>query len=156
MRRLVLILVLPLTLAACGGVAWNTRVADTAEVRRAMVDSIRLGRTTDDDVLLLWGPPLQRAREGGRVDFIYRSQKQSTDFVIVTFDYGIASDVRTSETEGCRASFAPRVPGYGFDRPDIVMPVGRCGPRTRPGVPLDSVSAGRGDPAGPGPQAAVK
>jgi hypothetical protein len=145
MLRLLPVLLLLLPIAACGGVVWDTTVADSPDVRRAMVESVRIGQTTDDEFVLRWGPPLQKAREGGRVDFIYRRQKQSADFVIVTFDYGVASGVRSTETEACRASFAPRVPGYGFDRPDIAMPVGWCGPPTRPGVPLDSVGLGRGD-----------
>jgi hypothetical protein len=33
-----------------------------------------------------------------------------------------------------RATFAPRVPGYGFDRIGPVYPVGACGPAGRPGV----------------------
>jgi hypothetical protein len=142
MRRVVLLFLLPL--AACGVVALTTSVADRTEVRRAMVDSVRIGQTTDDAFVLRWGPPHQKAREGGRVNFIYRSPRQSEAFVIVTFDYGIASDVRSTETEACRGTFAPRVPGYGFDRIVPVHPVGWCGPATRPGVPLDSVELGRG------------
>lgn len=131
-------------LAACGGVATTTTVADRADVRRAMVDSVRFGQTTDDEFVLRWGPPHQKAKEGGRVNFIYRSPRQSANFVIVTFDYGIAVDARSTETEACRATFAPRVPGYGFDRIEPVYPVGWCGPAFRPGVPLDSVDLGRG------------
>jgi hypothetical protein len=133
-----------LSLAACAPVVLNTTVADRPEVRRAMVESVRLGVTTDDEFVLRWGPPFQQAREGGRVNYIYRSSPQSERFVIVVFDYGIAAEVRSTETEACRGTFAPRVPGYGFDRIEPVHPVGYCGPSARPGVPLDSVAIGRG------------
>jgi hypothetical protein len=136
-----------LALAACGGVTWNTTVADTADVRMQMVQSVRIGVTTDDAFVLRWGPPLQKAREGGRVDFIYRRQNESARFVIVTFDYGVASGVRSTETEACRATFAPRVPGYGFDWPGTAVPVGYCTTLARPGVPLDTVGTTR-DPNG--------
>jgi hypothetical protein len=142
MRRL-LLSVLPM-LAACGEIALDTRVADRAEVRRAMVESVELGRTTDDAFVLRWGPPHQKSREGAREAFVYRSGLQSERFVIVHFDYGIASAVASSETESCRGTFAPRVPGYGFDRIEPVHPTGWCGPAARPGVPLDSVGLGRG------------
>jgi len=141
--RAVLAVVLPLL--ACGEVALDTRIADRAEVRRAMVDSVEIGRTTDDAFVLRWGPPHQKQREGGRESFVYRSQRQSEAFVIVTFDYGIASGVRSTETESCRGTFAPRIPGYGFDRVEPVHPTGWCGPSARPGVPLDSVGLGRGE-----------
>ena len=49
-------------------------------------------------------------REGGRVDFIYRRQNESARFVIVTFDYGVASGVRSTESEACRATFATSTP----------------------------------------------
>jgi hypothetical protein len=140
--RLVLLALLPLL--ACGEVALDTRIADQAEVRRKMVESVDIGRTTDDAFILRWGPPHQKQREGGREAFVYRSQLQSERFVIVHFDYGIASGVASSETEACRGTFAPRVPGYGFDRIEPVHPVGWCGPAERPGVPLDSVGLGRG------------
>lgn len=142
--RVIMVPVL-LLLAACGGVALTTTVADRAEVRRAMVDSVRIGQTTDDDFVLRWGQPHQKQRQGGRVNFVYRSPRQSVNFVIVTFDYGIAVEARSTETEACRATFAPRVPGYGFDRIEPVHPVGWCGPAARPGVPLDSVDIGRGE-----------
>jgi hypothetical protein len=100
--------------------------------------------TTDDEFVLRWGPPFQQAREGGRVNYIYRSSPQSERFVIVVFDYGIAAEVRSTETEACRGTFAPRIPGYGFDRIEPVHPSGYCGPSVRPGVPLDTVGLGRG------------
>lgn len=131
-------------LLACGEIARDTRVADREEVRRAMVESVEIGRTTDNAYVLRWGQPHQKQREGGRTAFIYRSQLQSENFVIVYFDYGIAAGVASSETESCRGTFAPRIPGYGFDRIEPVYPVGWCGPAGRPGVPLDSVGLGRG------------
>ena len=137
-------------LAACAPVALNTTVADRAEVRRAMVESVRIGVTTDDEFVLRWGPPFQQAREGGRTSYIYRSTRQSANFVIVAFDYGVAVDVRSTETEACRATFAPRVPGYGFDQVETAHPSGWCGPASRPGVPLDSVGLGRGAGKYPG------
>jgi len=130
-------------LAACGGVAWDTTVADTAEVRMQMVQSLRIGETTDDAFVLRWGPPLQKAREGGREEFIYRRQNDSRHFVIATFDHGLASGVRSTETEACRATFSPRLPGYGFYRPDVVVPSGFCAAVPRPGVPLDSLAIDR-------------
>lgn len=142
MRRLPILAFL--TLSACGEVALDTRVADRAEVRRAMVDSVEIGRTTDDAFVLRWGPPHQKQREGARMAFVYRGRMQSEHFVIVYFDYGIASAVASSETEPCRGTFAPRIPGYGFDRIEPVYPAGWCGPAGRPGVPLESVGLGRG------------
>jgi hypothetical protein len=137
-------LFLLLPLGACAPVVLNTTIADRAEVRRAMVESVRIGVTTDDEFVLRWGPPFQQAKEGGRTNYIYRSAPQSERFVIVVFDYGIAAEVRSTETEACRGTFAPRVPGYGFDRIETVHSSGWCGPATRPGVPLDAVGPGRG------------
>jgi len=134
-------------LASCGGVAWDTTVSDTPAVRMQMVQSLRIGETTDDAYVLRWGPPLQKAREGGREEFIYRRQNDSVRFVIVTFDHGIATGVRSTETEACRATFSPRVPGYGFDRPGVVVPVGFCAQVMRPGVPLDAIGIGCGGKA---------
>lgn len=131
------LLALPPVLAGCGGVVYDTTVADTAEVRRAMVESVRIGATTETAFVTRWGPPLQKVQEGARTEFIYRRMGDSTRFVIVTFDHGQASGVRSTETEACRATFAPRVPGYGFDRPDIAQPVGFCGAAQRPGVDAD-------------------
>ncbi|NNF73054.1 MAG: hypothetical protein HKN02_12790, partial [Rhodobacteraceae bacterium] len=58
-----------------------------------------------------------------------------------------ATGVRWSEIGGCRATFAPRVPGYGYDTPDIVRPVGTCAPAARHGVVVDAygrVAPGQG------------
>lgn len=133
-----------LALAACGGVAWDTTIADTAEVRRQMIDSVRVGVTTETAFVTRWGPPLQKVREGARTEYVYRRQQEHTRFVIVTFDHGVAVAVRSSESEACRGTFPKRIPGYGFDRPDPVTPAGWCGPIERPGVPLDSVGLDRG------------
>ena len=92
-------------------------------------------------------PPLQKAREGGRTDFIYRRRDDSAAFVIVSFDYGLAVGVRSTETEACRATFSPRVPGYGLDRPDVVTPVGFCDRVPRPGVPPDDYGLATGGKA---------
>lgn len=138
-------------LAACGGVVLDTTLADTAEVRRAMLQSIEPGITTETQFVTRWGPPLQKVREGGRTEFIYRRQRDSTRFVIVTFDYGMAIAGRSNDFELCRATFAPRVPGYGFDQPSFVMPVGRCAPtRTSNGLSLFGAPAGPGGPGGGG------
>ncbi len=142
-----LAILLAFAVSACGGVAWDTTVADTPEVRMRMVESVRIGRTTDDEFVLRWGPPLQKAREGGRTDFIYRRRDDSAAFVIVSFDYGLAVGVRSTETEACRATFSPRVPGYGLDRPDVVTPVGFCDRVPRPGVPQDGYGLGTGGKA---------
>ena len=75
MRHLLLLALLPLV--ACGEIARDTRMADRADVRRAMLDSVEIGRTTDDAFVLRWGPPHQKQREGGRTAFVYRSQLQS-------------------------------------------------------------------------------
>lgn len=123
MLRLTLLI---LSLTGCGGVAYQTTVADSAAVRRAMITSVFVGETTKTAFVTRWGPPLQKQREGAREEFIYRSQNNSNAYVIVTFDFGVAIAVRSNETEGCRGTFPARVPGFGFDRPDPVAPVGWC------------------------------
>ncbi len=134
-----------LVLSACGGVALNTTVADTADVRRAMVESFRVGITTETAFVTRWGPPAQKAREGARTEFIYRNVRgDGSLFVIATFDSALGTAIRSTETESCRATFAPRVPGYGFDRPDEVRPIGYCGPAIRPGVTEDIFASPKG------------
>ncbi len=116
-----------LILAGCGGVAWDTRVAENPATRLAMVDSVRIGDTTEMQLVGRWGNPLQKLRDGGNTDYIYRARLgDQTNWVIVTFQHGVAIAVKSSDLEGCRASFAPRVPGYGLDTPDTVKPVGWC------------------------------
>ena len=132
MRAALLILLL----AACEPVSWNTLVAEDQSVRLAMVQSIRIGVTTDTDVATRWGKPTQIVREGGQHQWIYRDMRQplgvfpqfgdSSEYVIVTFQYGIATGVRTSDFEGCRGTFPPRPPGPGFPNPSTVHPV-NCG-----------------------------
>ena len=144
MRSGLCLLLTSLALAACGGVALDTSVAERAEVRRLMAESVRVGTTTETAFVTRWGPPLQKVTEGARTEFIYRAGGVHDAYVIVTFDHRVAVGVRTSETEGCRGTFPLRVPGYGFDRPDPVQTAGWCGPAVRPGVPRDAYEAGPG------------
>ena len=161
---------LVLCLAACAPVSYNTLIAEDPAVRLAMVRSIRIGVTTDTDVTTRWGKPTQIVREGAQHEWIYRDMRtpgrpfprfgNSSDYVIVTFQYGIATDVRTSDFEGCRGTFPPRPPGPGYPNPSTVLPV-NCpgvavvaGPRDaatvvpgiggRPGVPGDGPYGGKG------------
>ncbi|SMX22891.1 hypothetical protein BOA8489_00989 [Boseongicola aestuarii] len=60
-------------LTGCGGVAWNTTLASEPVVRRAMLESLRPGVTTESQFLTRWGRPTQRIREGGETRLIYRS-----------------------------------------------------------------------------------
>jgi len=142
-RRPLAILLIGLC-SACGGVVWDTTVAETPQVRRAMLESIQIGVTTDTQFVTRWGPPLQKVREGGRTEFIYRRQRDSQNFVIVTFDYGIAIGGRSTEFELCRATFAPRIPGYNFDQPSVAVPIGTCFNGTFIEVPLDTFDDGGG------------
>ncbi len=166
MRNIMVILACGL-LAGCGGLAWDTRVADSQSTRFAMIESVDVGNTTETQFTTRWGNPFQKVRDGGRVEYIYRARKgDQSNFVIVTFEYGVAIAVRSTETEGCRASFAPRIPGYAGDTPDVVKPIGWCAnpddPYTGPygglgqtkntsagapwqGVPSDAYVPGAGD-----------
>ena len=148
MLRNLLILTL---LAGCGGLSWNTTVADDPVVRRAMLDSIRPGATTESELITRWGRPTQRVIEGGETRFIYRNMKNPPDYpfpqfgdsrnyVVVVFQYGRATTAYSNDTEGCRATFAPRPPGQAFDNPTTVHPV-NCGQRpSSPSAPLDATS----------------
>lgn len=125
MRRLLFLVCL--SLAGCGGLAWDTRVAESADTRFAMMTSIIPGNTTETQATTRWGDPLQKVRDGARVEYIYRSRAgDHRSFVIVTFEYGVAISVRTTESEGCRATFPPRIPGHAGDTPAIVRPIGHC------------------------------
>lgn len=137
MVRLLCLLAM-LVLAACSGRAWNTTVANSAAVRTAMLSSVVIGQTTDRMFVTRWGRPTQIVREGGQESYIYRDIVDagsrvpvqfgdSRRYVIVDFQYGIATGARSSETVGCRATFPPRPPSYVLDNPSTVRPV-NCGP----------------------------
>lgn len=102
-----------------------------------MVDSVQIGVTTEGDVKARWGLPTQRIREGAQVTYVYRNMTNppgyrfpqygnSSNFVLIEFQYGLATDVRGPFDEGCRATFPPRPPGPGFDNPTTVHPA-NCG-----------------------------
>lgn len=131
------VLLIYLCLAGCGGVSWNTTVANHPQVRQAMLASVVPGRTTEKRFSLQWGNPTQKLREGGQVSYVYRNMSNppgyyapqfgnSQAYVIVVFQYGLAIGAYSSDTEGCRATFSPRPPGLGFDNPSTVHAV-NCG-----------------------------
>lgn len=133
-----------LFLPACGGVAYNTTVAATPAVRNAMVQSVVIGQTSEQEFATRWGRPVQKVREGAQVEWIYRDMSDSEThklfnrgdsarFVIVTFQYGRAVAVRSNDTEKCRATFPPRPPGHGFDNPGTVHAIQNCPGVMRPG-----------------------
>ena len=157
-----------LILAGCSEVAWNTTVANEPASRLAMARAVVPGQTTERDLILRWGAPTQKVREGAQTSFIYRDMRNPPDYyfpqfgtseryVIVTFQYGIATGVTTSDDVPCRATFQPRPPNYGFDNPTTVHVAGDCplsglwpdtvtdavagptpdGETARPGVPED-------------------
>ncbi len=124
-------------LSGCGGMAWNTTVADHPQVRDAMLASIVPGATTEKRFTAQWGMPTQKIREGGQVSLIYRNMKNpplyfapqfgnSQAFVVAVFQYGLAVGGYSSDTQGCRATFAPRPPGPNLDNPSTVHAV-NCG-----------------------------
>lgn len=128
---------LVLLLASCSETAWDTTIAQTADRRAVMAASVVPGKTTETELITRWGAPTQRVREGGQTEFIYRSMANpdgyiaprfgdSANYVIVTFQYGLAVGVRTSETEGCRATFPPSPPGPGFGHLTTVHPAATC------------------------------
>lgn len=125
-------------LAGCSGLSWNTTLANDPEVRMAMLTSVRPGISTETDITTRWGNPTQKVREGGETRFIYRDMRNppgylapqfgtSAGYVVIVFQYGIASEAYSSDTEGCRGTFAPRPPGYGFYNPSTVKPVNCSG-----------------------------
>ena len=145
-------------LSACSGRAWNTTVADTAIVRASMLDSVVIGQTTDTAFVTRWGKPTQIVQEGAQEAWIYRNIANppgayllnygtSSRYVIVDFQYGIATGIRASDDVGCRGTFPPRPPSYGFDNPTTVRPV-NCVARTTVLLPAVPVSAGAHGPAG--------
>jgi len=130
-------LFLAVLLSGCTGLAWNTTVADHPPVRRAMLESVHLNRTTETDLIARWGRPTQKIRQGAQTQYVYRNMSNppghhfpqfgdSRSYVVVVFQYGLAVGAYSSDTEGCRATFAPRPPGVGFDNPSTVKPV-NCG-----------------------------
>ncbi len=147
MTRVFLILCL---LSGCGGLAWNTTVADEPVVRRAMIDSISPGVTTESQFITRWGRPTQIVREGGEKRLIYRNMSNpvgyafpqfgtSASYVVVVFQYGRAISAYSNDTEGCRGAFAPRPPGQAFDNPTTVHAV-NCGVgRNGIGGPFDGI-----------------
>jgi len=131
------VLLIFLLVSGCGGVAWNTTVANHPQVRDAMLRSVVPGQTTEKRFVLKWGQPTQKMREGAQVVYIYRDMRNppgyyapqfglSHAYVIVLFQYGLAVGAYSSDTEGCRATFPPRPPGPGFDNPSTVHTV-NCG-----------------------------
>lgn len=135
-------------LSACDGTAWNTTVANDGDVRWAMISSVTPGRTTEKAFTARWGNPTQRIHEGAETRFVYRDMSnprgylaphfgRSDAYVVVVFQYGIATGVYSSDTEGCRATFPPRPPGPGFYNPTTVRPV-NCPPRARQGIDDDN------------------
>ncbi|MEO1239146.1 MAG: hypothetical protein AAFW64_05700 [Pseudomonadota bacterium] len=152
-------------LAACSETARDTTIAATPDRRAMMAASVVPGKTTETEVITRWGAPTQRVREGGQTEFIYRSMTNppgyyaprfgdSANYVIVTFQYGLAVGVRTSETEGCRATFPPSPPGPGFPHLTTVHPAATCpgvGPLQGRVHPLEEAANqifGHGDRAG--------
>lgn len=130
-------LVVQMFLAGCGGLAWNTTVADHPQVRAAMLASVEPGKTTETRFRTQWGNPTQKIREGGQTAYVYRNMTNPPDYlfpqfgdssmyVVVLFQYGVAIAAYSSDVEGCRATFAPRPPGAAHPNPSTVRPV-NCG-----------------------------
>lgn len=135
-------------LAGCGGLSWNTTVADYPHVRAAMLTGIEPGKTTEMEFRARWGNPTQKFREGAQIAYVYRNMSnppgylfpqfgESTAYVVVLFQYGVAIGAYSSDLEGCRATFAPRPPGIHYPNPATVKPV-NCGA-------LSGSDAGRDD-----------
>lgn len=136
-------LLLCLSLAGCSGLAWNTEVANTPAGRASMAESVIPGTTTERQLVTRWGYPTQKVREGAQTEYIYRDMRNlpgwyfpqfgdSHRYVIVTFQYGIATGVRTSDWIDCRGTFPPRPPGMVMDNPSTVRLVGSCAPPLTP------------------------
>lgn len=130
-------LFLLICLSGCGGLAWNTTVADRPQVRAAMLASIEPGKTTETRFRTQWGNPTQKIREGAQIAYVYRNMTNppgyllpqfgdSGQYVVVLFQYGVAIAAYSSDVEGCRATFAPRPPGAAYPNPSTVKPV-NCG-----------------------------
>ena len=105
-----------------------------------MAYSVIPGTTNETSLITRWGQPVQKVRDGAQVEYIYRNMwnpagsfplpnyGDSQNYVIVTFQYGLAVGVRTSDEIDCRGTFAPRPPNYTFDNPTEVRLVGSCAP----------------------------
>ena len=135
-----------LVLNACG-LAWNTQLADQPSIRWAMLNSIQAGTTTEAQFRARWGNPTQRIREGGQVVYVYRNMSNppgyavpqfgdSTRYVVVVFQYGVAVAAYSSDLEGCRATFAPRPPGAAYPNPTTIKPVNCGDPSSGPHHPV--------------------
>ena len=146
-------LILFLLLTGCGGLAWNSTLADDPGVRRAMVASLTPSATTESQFITRWGRPTQIVREGGETRFIYRNMTNpagyyapqfgdSSAYVVAVFQYGRAVKAYSSDTEGCRGTFAPRPPGQAFDNPTTVHPVNCKGANAGSRPPLDATGNG--------------
>ena len=164
-----------LCLSACSGLALDTRVADTPAARAAMAGSVVPGTTTETDLIGRWGRPVQKLRRGAQTEYVYRALfdpeagivnpwfGDSGRYVIVTFQYGLATGVRVSDEIDCRATFPPRPPGYLLDNPTQVRLVGDCAGRGGWGGGADLapdggrvrpdgyVAGGKASAAGPAP-----
>lgn len=142
-----------LALAACSGLAYSTTVAQSPATRLAMALSVVPGETTETSFVTRWGYPVQKIRDGGRVDYVYRDirnfrsphlplQGDSDSYVIVTFQYGQAVAVRTSDGVDCRAAFNPRPTEYFFDNPTVTQLAGPCAPGWGAGAGSGGAGAG--------------
>ena len=134
-----LILLASMALTGCSGLSWNTEVAATQAARTAMALSVIPGETTERSFATRWGNPTQKVREGGQTEFVYRDIRNpkgwyfpqfgdSHHYVVVTFQYGLAAGVRTSDGIDCRGTFPPRPTGFPVDNPSTVRLVGTCAP----------------------------
>ncbi len=126
-----------LLMAGCTGTAWNTEVANTPAARDEIARSVIPGTTTETAMVTRWGYPTQKIKDGAQTEFIYRDMRNppgyiapqfgdSQRYVIVTFQYGLATGVRTSDGIPCRGTFVPRPPGYGYGNPGTHRLAGSC------------------------------
>lgn len=147
-------------LAGCSGLTWDTEVASTLSARNAMVEFVTPGWTTETAFTTRWGKPTQKVREGGQTEFVYRDVKNppgwllpqfgnNSHYVIVTFQYGLATGIRTSDGIDCRGTFPPRPPGFDYDNPTTVKLVGNCAPRSRRHRATEAGFDAGGSPEGP-------
>jgi len=137
-------LIFAFTLMAAGcGLSVDTHVADWPTTRLALMRSVVIGQTTPTQLVSRWGHPYQKMREGGRVGYVYRPAGAGhIGFVIVEFEYNLAVNLRTTETETCRAEFSPRFPGYDWGTPQVVGVMGGCAPSSNVGAEPNSTVPG--------------